>query len=87
MNSELLRNKNKKVFTTINYIGHFLTLVFAVTLCISISAFAFIMGSTIRLNIFAIIERIKKYKSIIKKKKKKHDEIALLGKTNLEDLI
>ena len=30
-----------------------------------------------RLNICAIISRIKKYKSIIKKKKKKHVEIAL----------
>ena len=49
-----------------------------------------IMSSTIGLNIWAIIARIKKYKSIIKKKKKKHDKIALLEKTNLdciEDLI
>ena len=43
------------------------------------------MSSTIGLNICAIIARIKKYKSrIIKKKKKKHDEIALLRKTNLD---
>ena len=42
------------------------------------------MSSTIGLNIYAIITRIKKYKSIIKKKKKKHDQIALLAKTNLD---
>ena len=37
-----------------------------------------------------IIARIKKYKSIIKKKKKKYNEIALLVKNNLdciEDLV
>ena len=89
--NELLSNKNKKICTTLNYIEHFLTLVFAVTVCISISAFASfvdipkgIMSSTIALNIFAIIARIKKYKSKIKKKKKKHNEIALLRKTNLD---
>ena len=42
------------------------------------------MSSTIGLNIYTIITRIKKYKSIIKKKKKKHDQIALLAKTNLD---
>ena len=42
------------------------------------------MSSTIGLNIYTIIARIKKYKSIIKKKKKKHDQIALLAKTNLD---
>ena len=34
------------------------------------------MSSTIELNICAIIARIKKYKQIIKKTKKKDDEIA-----------
>ena len=88
--NKLLSNKNKKVYTTLNYIKHFLTLVFAVTVCISISALASlvdiskgIMSYTIELNIFSIIAKIKKYKSIIKKKKKKRDEIALLAKTNL----
>ena len=40
------------------------------------------MSSAIGLNISATIAKIKKYKSIIKKKK--HDEIALLAKTNLD---
>ena len=69
---------------TLNYIENFLTSNFAVTVCISISAFASlvniskgVMSFTIRANICAIIARIKKYKSIIKKKNK-HNEIALL---------
>ena len=76
---------------TLNYIEYFLTLVFAVTICIFISCFASlidiskgIMSSTIRLNICVKNARIKKYKSIIKKRKKKHDERALLAKTNLD---
>ena len=80
-----MSNKNKKVCTTLNYIEHF-----AVTICISISAFTSlidisngIMSFTIEINIWAIIANIKKYKSLIRKKKKKHDEIALLAKTNL----
>ena len=85
--NELMSKKNKKVCTTLNYIERFLNLVFAVTGCISISAFASlvnipmgIMGSTIGLNTCATIARIKKYQSIIKKKKNKHDEIVLLAK-------
>ena len=82
----MLSNKNKKGCTTLNYIKHFLILVFAVTIYISISDFASlvdisqgILSSTIGLNIYAIIARIKKYKLITKKNKKKHDKIALLA--------
>ena len=53
-----MRNKNKKVCVTLNYIENFLTLIFAFTGCISVVAFASlvdipteIMSSTIRLNI------------------------------------
>ena len=60
-----MNNNNKKAITTLNYIEHFLTLVFTVTVCISISAFAFIvkfslgiMSCTIGLNICAIIAMI-----------------------------
>ena len=83
----MLSNKNKKVCTTLNY---FLTLVFTATVCISISAFVSlvdiskrIMSSTRGLNIYSILAKIKNYKSITKKKKKKHNEIALLTKTNI----
>ena len=75
--NELMSNENKKAFTSLNYIERFLTLVFAVTECIFFSAFASsvnlstkIMSSSKGLSIFWIIVKIKKYKSIIKKKKK-----------------
>ena len=58
--NELMSNKNEKVYMTLNYIE--LTLLFAVTEYISISAFAslfdiptVIFSSTIRLNFCAII--------------------------------
>ena len=76
---------------TLTYFENFLNLVFAVTVCISISDFASliniskgVMSSVIELNICGIIARIKKYKSITKKKKKMNDKIALLAKTNSE---
>ena len=40
-------------------------------------------SSAVGINICAIIAAIKKFKSIIKKKKKKHNELALLGKDKL----
>ena len=88
-----MSNKYKKVFTTLNYIRHFLILASAVTGCISISAFAFMIGiligitsSATGLKIFAITAGIKKYKSIDKKKKKKHEKIVLLAKTKLKSI-
>ena len=64
-----------------------LILVSAFTGCISISPFASLVWVTVgitsyavALNICAIIAGIKKYKSIIKKKKKKHDKILMLEK-------
>ena len=59
----------------------------AITGCISISAFVSLLGipieitiSTVGLKICVITARIKRYKSIIKKKKKKHDRIVLLAR-------
>ena len=37
-------------------------------------------------SLIDIIARVQKYKSIIKKKKKKHNEITLLAKTNLNSI-
>ena len=58
-----------------------------ITRCISISAFAFLTGaligitsSAMELKICAITAGMKKYKSIIKKKKKKHSQTVLLTK-------
>ena len=60
-------------------------------LAVSISAFVSlfsalvgIVSSVVGIKISAITAGIKKYKSIINKKKKKHDKIVLLGKTNLD---
>ena len=44
------------------------------------------MNSAIGLRIFAIPAGIKKYKSIIKKKKTKHDKIVLLAKSKLNNI-
>ena len=66
-----------------------LILVSTVTGCVWISAFASLVcvpvgitSSTVRLKMCAITAGNKNYKSIIKKKKKKHDIIVLLGKAN-----
>ena len=74
----------------LNNIDHLFTVIFTITGCISISAFTSLVGvpivmtsSAIGLKVCAITVRIKKYKSIIKKKKKKHDKIALIAKPKL----
>ena len=61
-----------------------------VTGCVSISDFASLVAisievtsSAVGLKICAITAGIKKHKSIIKKKKKKHDKNVLLAKTKL----
>ena len=58
--------------------------------CVSISAFAPLVGipigirsSSIGIKTCVITAGIKNYKSIILKKKKKHDEIVLLSKSKL----
>ena len=91
--NELMSEKNKKVSTTLNCIEHFLILASAVTRYTSISAFASLCGipigftsSAIGLEICAIAAGIKKYKSLIKKKKKKHDKIVLLAKSRLNTI-
>ena len=91
--NELMSRKHKKVCTTLNYIEHFLILASTITGCVSISAFASLIGipigitsSAIGLKICAITAGIKKYKSIIKKKKKKHDKIILLAKSKLNSI-
>ena len=72
-----MSNKHKKVCTILNYIEHFPILASAVTGCVSISAFAALLGtpigimsSAIGLEICAITAVIKKYKSIIKKRRR-----------------
>ena len=88
-----MNRKHKKDCITQNYIEHFLILVPTITGCISISAFASLLGipigiasSAIELKICAIAAGIKKSKSIIKKKKKKHNKIVLLVKSKLNSI-
>ena len=73
-----------------NYIEHLLILVSTNTECVSISAFASVVtilvgiaSSAVGLKISVITGGIKKNKSIIQKKKKKHDKIVLLAKSRL----
>ena len=86
----------KYIDKTRNYFTeeHLLILTSAVTGCVSISASSSsVVGlpigtasSAVALKICAITAGIKKYKSIIKKKRKKHDKIALLVKTKLNTM-
>ena len=82
--NELMSNKHKRACMTINYIEQFLILAFTITGCISISTFGIttaITNSAIGLKPCAITAEIKKYKSMINEKKKKHCKILLLAKS------
>ena len=83
--NELMSRKHKNVRMILNYAENFLILASTITGCISISAFASLFGvpigiasSAIGLRICAIAAGIKKYKSIIKKKKRKHYKIVFI---------
>ena len=91
--NELMSKKLKKVCITLNYIEHFLILASTITGWNSISALASLVGvligitsSAIGLKICAIAPGTKNYKSLIKKKKKKHDKIVLLSKSKLNSV-
>ena len=69
--------KHKKVCTTLNFIEHLLIVASTLTGCVSISAFASLVGiavdiasSVLRLKICARTAGIEKYKSTIKKRRK-----------------
>ena len=88
--NELMSKTYKKVCTVLNYVEHFLILVSSITGCISISAIASSVAIPIGITSFAIglkflriTAGIKKYKAIIKKKKKEHDKIVLLAKSKV----
>ena len=90
--NDLMRRKNKNVYTVLDYIEYQLILIFTVSRCVSISAFALagihigITSSEIELTICVITAGIKKYKSIIKKEKKKHDKTVLFTKYKLNSV-
>ena len=88
-----MSEKYKKTCKYLNYVEHLIILVSTVTDCVSISAFASLVwvpvgitSSAIGIKIFATTREIKKYKSVIKKKKKKHDKIVLWGKDKLNTI-
>ena len=86
---ELISKNDKKFYKILNYYENLLILASAVTGCVPISAFASLVGipvvpvytesSVATIKIFAITLGNKKYQSLIKKKK--HDNIELLAKT------
>ena len=91
--NESMSMKAQKGFCNSKLYWILLILASTITECISISAFASLIGipiaiasSVIRLKICAVAARIKRYKSIIKKKKKNHDKIVLLAKSKLNSL-
>ena len=95
--NELMSKKHKKVFRVLNYIEHLLIAISTIAGCVSISAFASLVGipigitsSAIGLKIWVITTVIcviiKKYKSIIKKKRKRHDKKVLLVNSKLHSI-
>ena len=91
--NELMSNNHKKDFRILNYINRSLIVISTITGCVSISAFTSLVGiptgitsSVIGLKVCVIIAGIKKYKSINRKKKKKHDKIVLLAKSKLNSI-
>ena len=88
-----MNKKYKKTCKYLNYVEKLLILASTNTACISISGFTSLVcvsvGITsfaVKIKICAITVGIKKYKSIIKKKKKTHDKIVLLGKNKLKSI-
>ena len=91
--NELMSKKHKKVRKVLNYIEHLLIVIFTITGCVFISAFASLVGisigimsSAIGVKICVITVGVKKYKSINKKKMKTHDKIVLLAKSILNSI-
>ena len=89
--NEFMSRKHNKVCTTLNYIESFLILAPTITRYIPISAFDYFIGipigitrSSIWLKICVITAGIKKYKPIIKEKKRRHDKIILLARSKLK---
>ena len=91
--NELMSKNHKKDFRILNYIDHSIIVISTITGCVSISAFTSLVGirtgitsSVIGLKVCVIIAGTKKYKSINRKKKKKHDKIVLLAKSKLNNI-
>ena len=86
-----MSEKYRKTSQYLNYVEHLLILASTITACVSNYLFASLVcvpvgitNSAVGLKIGAITAGIKRCKSIVKKKKKKHDEIVPFGKTKLD---
>ena len=86
--NELMNKNHKKVCRVLNDIEHLLIVISTITGCVSMSAFAYLVGVPTGITSYAIgfkicvtIVGIKKHKSINKKNKKKLDKIVLLAKS------
>ena len=91
--NESIRKNHKKVCKVLKYIEHLLILASTVTGFVSSFAFASLIGipvgiaiSAVGIKICTITTVIKNYKSIIKKKNKKHVQIILLAKYELNSI-
>ena len=85
-----MSEKHKKICKYLNYVEHLLIHAFIVTGCVPIFEFASLVcalignaSSAVGIKTYAITAGIKKYKSVMKKKKK-HDKIVLLRKDKLD---
>ena len=89
-----MSEKYKKTCKYFNYVEYLLILASKLSIgCVSISAFASLVSvpvsiksSAVGIKICAITAGIKKCKSIIKKNKKNHEKIVLLGKDTLNTI-
>ena len=91
--NELMSKKNKKVCRALDHIDQSLIEISKINGRAFFSAFTSLFDipigiatSTIGLKICVITAGIKKYKSITKKKRKKHDKIALLPESKLNNI-
>ena len=91
--NDLMGEKYKNTYKYLNYVEYFLFLASTNISYDSVSEFASLVcvpvcitSSAVGLKICAITVGIKRYKSVIKKKKKKHDKIVLLGKDKLNTI-
>ena len=92
-NELMSKNHKKRVCRVLNYIDHSLIVISTITECVFIVALAslvaYLVGitsSAIGIKICVIIAGIKRYKSKIEKKKKKHYKIELLTKSLLNNM-
>ena len=92
--NDLMSEKCKRTCKCLNYVENSLILSSTITSWVSISAFASLVrvpvcttsSAIFCAKICAIIAGIKKYKSIIKKKRKMHEKNVMLGEEKLNTI-